>query len=94
MSLHASLQYYCKALRRLLATGQYISLSSAHYVAIYVASIGPDMTIPGIHVVKQSITQFPFLQEPEELFEVTAQCLMSGQDRDAISGWGAIIHVM
>ena len=34
------------------------------------------------------------LQEPEELFEVTAQCLMSGQDRDAISGWGAIIHVM
>ena len=52
------------------------------------------MTIPGIHVVKQSITQFAFLQEPEELFEVTAQCLMSGQDRDAISGWGAIIHVM
>ena len=34
------------------------------------------------------------MQEPEELFEVTAQCLMSGQDRDAISGWGAIIHVM
>lgn len=33
-------------------------------------------------------------QEAEELFEVTAQCLMSGQDRDAISGWGAIIHVM
>ena len=33
-------------------------------------------------------------QGPEELFEVTAQCLMSGQDRDAISGWGAIIHVM
>ncbi|KAL3132614.1 Proteasome subunit beta type-3-A [Trebouxia sp. C0010 RCD-2024] len=32
--------------------------------------------------------------EPEELFEVTAQCLMSGQDRDAISGWGAIIHVI
>ena len=34
------------------------------------------------------------VQEPEELFEVTAQCLMSGQDRDALSGWGAIIHVM
>lgn len=33
-------------------------------------------------------------QAPEELFEVTAQCLMSGQDRDALSGWGAIIHVM
>jgi len=31
---------------------------------------------------------------PEELFETTVQCLMSGQDRDALSGWGAIIHVI
>lgn len=32
--------------------------------------------------------------EPEELFEVTAQCLLSGTDRDALSGWGAIVHVI
>lgn len=33
-------------------------------------------------------------QEPEELFETVAQCLMSGMDRDALSGWGAVIYVM
>lgn len=32
--------------------------------------------------------------EPEELFEVTAQCLLSGVNRDALSGWGAIVHVI
>lgn len=31
---------------------------------------------------------------PDELFETLAQCLMSGQDRDALSGWGAIVHVI
>ncbi len=34
------------------------------------------------------------LQGPEELFETTAQCLLSGVDRDALSGWGAIIYVV
>ena len=34
------------------------------------------------------------LQEPEELFETVTQCLMSGADRDALSGWGAIVYVM
>ena len=33
-------------------------------------------------------------QEPEELFETVTQCLMSGADRDALSGWGAIVYVM
>jgi len=32
--------------------------------------------------------------EPEELFEVTAQCLLSASNRDAFSGWGAVIHVI
>lgn len=31
---------------------------------------------------------------PEELFEVISQCLLSGVDRDAISGWGAVVHVI
>lgn len=33
-------------------------------------------------------------QKAEELFETTAQCLLSGVDRDALSGWGAIIYVV
>jgi len=33
-------------------------------------------------------------QEPEELFEVLSQCLLSAVDRDAISGWGAVVHIM
>jgi 20S proteasome alpha/beta subunit len=33
-------------------------------------------------------------QEAEELFETVSQCLLSGMDRDALSGWGAIVYVM
>ena len=33
-------------------------------------------------------------QEPEDLFETLSQCLLSGVDRDALSGWGAIVHVV
>jgi 20S proteasome subunit beta 3 len=32
--------------------------------------------------------------EPDELFEVLSQCLLSAVDRDAISGWGAVVHVI
>ena len=31
---------------------------------------------------------------PEELFETVAQCLLTGVDRDAMSGWGGIVHVL
>ena len=34
------------------------------------------------------------MQEPEELFETLSQCLLSGVDRDALSGWGGIVYVM
>lgn len=30
----------------------------------------------------------------EELFEVISQCLMSGQDRDCLAGWGGVVHVI
>jgi len=30
----------------------------------------------------------------EELFEVVSQCLLSAVDRDATSGWGAVVHVI
>jgi len=31
---------------------------------------------------------------PEELFEVISQALLSSVDRDCISGWGGIVHVV
>jgi 20S proteasome subunit beta 3 len=32
--------------------------------------------------------------EPEDLFETISQTLLNAVDRDALSGWGAIVHVM
>jgi 20S proteasome subunit beta 3 len=34
------------------------------------------------------------VQAPEELFEATAQALLSGVDRDALAGWGAVVYLM
>lgn len=34
------------------------------------------------------------IQEPEELFEVISQALLSSVDRDCLSGWGGIVHVV
>eukprot|EP01051_Picozoa_sp_SAG22_P012576 SAG22_NODE_1320_length_4757_cov_28.614498_2_plen_135_part_00 len=31
---------------------------------------------------------------PDELFEVTSQVLLSALDRDCLSGWGAVVHVV
>lgn len=31
---------------------------------------------------------------PEELFETISQCLLASVDRDALSGWGAVVHVI
>jgi len=32
--------------------------------------------------------------EPEDLFETISQCLLSGVGRDALSGWGATVHIL
>lgn len=32
--------------------------------------------------------------EPEQLFECLSQCLLNAVDRNALSGWGALVHVM
>ncbi|KAL0276734.1 UNVERIFIED_CONTAM: hypothetical protein PYX00_004243 [Menopon gallinae] len=32
--------------------------------------------------------------EPNELFETISQALMNAFDRDAISGWGAVVHII
>ena len=31
---------------------------------------------------------------PEDLFETISQVLLSAQDRDAMAGWGAVVHVI
>mmetsp|Transcript_65392 Transcript_65392/g.132766 ORF Transcript_65392/g.132766 Transcript_65392/m.132766 type:complete len:206 (-) Transcript_65392:52-669(-) len=31
---------------------------------------------------------------PDELFEVLAQCLLASVDRDAMSGWGGVVHII
>ena len=32
--------------------------------------------------------------EPEELFETLSQALLASVDRDALSGWGAVVHII
>lgn len=32
--------------------------------------------------------------EPEDLFETISQCLLAAQDRDCLSGWGGIVHII
>lgn len=32
--------------------------------------------------------------EPEDLFETISQTLLNAVDRDALSGWGAVVHVI
>ena len=31
---------------------------------------------------------------PEDLFETISQCLLAAVDRDCLSGWGAVVHVI
>ena len=32
--------------------------------------------------------------EPDDLFETISQALVNACDRDAVSGWGAVVHIM
>jgi len=32
--------------------------------------------------------------DADELFEVISQCLLAGQDRDCLAGWGGVVHVI
>lgn len=34
------------------------------------------------------------LQDKDELFETMAQCLLTSVDRDALSGWGGVVHII
>ena len=39
-------------------------------------------------------TYFKPGMEPDELFETISQCLLASVDRDALSGWGAVVHII
>ena len=57
-------------------------------------------------MVKKQLPPFPYvtdywqdetilcLQEPDDLFETASQALLNAVDRDAVSGWGAVVHIM
>ncbi|KAJ1805464.1 proteasome core particle subunit beta 3, partial [Coemansia sp. RSA 2599] len=32
--------------------------------------------------------------DPEGLFETVSQALLNAVDRDAMSGWGAVVHII
>ncbi|CAM9124943.1 unnamed protein product, partial [Laminaria digitata] len=32
--------------------------------------------------------------DKDELFETMAQCLLASVDRDALSGWGGVVHII
>jgi 20S proteasome subunit beta 3 len=32
--------------------------------------------------------------DPDQLFETLAQALLSSVDRDALSGWGGVVHII
>jgi 20S proteasome subunit beta 3 len=37
----------------------------------------------------------PFVaRQADDLFEVVAQCLLSGVDRDCLAGWGCTVHIL
>ena len=48
------------------------------------------------HIVLEPYLQTLFhdLQSPDDLFETISQALMNAVDRDAVSGWGGIVHIM
>lgn len=48
---------------------------------------------PGCFVDRFCLLLQP-LQEAEELFETVSQALLSGQDRDCLAGWGAVVYVI
>ena len=41
----------------------------------------------------KKLTSFIY-KEPEDLFETISQALMNAFDRDAFSGWGAVVYII
>ena len=62
----------------------------------------PDLVSDGprhLHIRSRAPQHIPSkaeadVQEPEDLFETISQVLLNAVDRDALSGWGAVVHIM
>lgn len=48
----------------------------------------------GSHHLYTLVCVFVIGEEPEELFEAISQAILNAVDRDALSGWGAVVHVI
>ena len=62
--------------------------------AINVSSLEPHSTFS--FPMNDTVSTEPlfFLQDANALFECISQSLMNAVDRDAVSGWGAVVTVM
>lgn len=61
------------------------------------ASPTPASSAPGADYLLLRLCPLPaawIRQEPEDLFETISQVLLNALDRDALSGNGAVVHVM
>ena len=56
------------------------------------------LTLRYIAVYIHSCCHFIFFtnnyQEPDDLFETISQALLNAVDRDALSGWGAVVYIL
>ena len=93
----------CRA-RHYAYDNSHVCVYSAINIPISCARCGSQysLTLNGVNGADRRISGEGFAehvnvmwaQGPEELFETLSQCLLSGVDRDALSGWGAIVHVV
>ncbi len=63
-------------------------------LSLVAPSPSPPCPRPRAHAAIPTSTHPAHLQGPEELFETVSQALLSGQDRDCLAGWGAVVYVM
>lgn len=64
--------------------------ASANLYGICESLYEPDL----VNLVLNQSFIFYIFKEPENLFEIVAQCLMNAVDRDALSGWGGEVTIM
>ena len=60
----------------------------------YGEKLNITITLSFIHTHAHVHTHTHTQQEPDDLFETVSQALLNAVDRDAISGWGAVVHIM
>lgn len=53
-----------------------------------------DDPLGPMHYMRSVPFSFMLVQDPDELFETISQALLNAVDRDALSGWGGVVHVM